>query len=97
MQYYGFGVIGLRPKLIHRDSNFNLKWERYMANSYWESNRIRDLEPSRDGNWIGMGTVLLPEPYDPLAGGGYHSAGCLYKVTGQGDSVWRACDTVSSV
>ncbi|MAT53004.1 MAG: hypothetical protein CMN32_00885 [Saprospirales bacterium] len=86
---------GAAPKFVKRDSQFNLLWERQVAESYWDSNEMIDLKPTPDGNWVGAGLWLLPEPYNSLLPGYFYAPGCLYKVNEQGDSLWVRCDTVA--
>ena len=86
---------GSAPKFVKRDSQFNLLWERQVAESYWEANEMIDLKPTPDGNWVGAGLWLLPEPYTPLMPGYFYSPGCLFKVDEQGNSLWVRCDTAA--
>ena len=38
----------------------------------------------------------MPEPYSPLSPElEDYIAGCLFKINGQGDTLWRRCDTAS--
>ncbi len=87
---------GAAPTFVKRDSQFNLLWERQVAESYWDANEMTDLRPTPDGNWVGAGTWVMPEPFNPLLTNDYYfyTPGCLYKVTEQGDSLWMRCDTV---
>lgn len=88
---------GAAPKFVKRDSQFNLLWERQVAESYWDMNEIIDLKPTPDGNWVGAGIWVLPEPFNTLLPGYFYTPGCLYKITEQGDSLWARCDTVPMV
>lgn len=85
---------GAAPKFVKRDSQFNLLWERQVAESYWDSNEMIDLKPTPDGNWVGAGIWVLPEPFNTLLPGYFYTPGCFYKVNEQGDSLWARCDTV---
>ena len=86
---------GAVPTFVKRDSQFNLLWERQVAESYWDANEMTDLRPTPDGNWVGAGIWVMPEPFNPLiANDSFYTPGCLYKVTEQGDSLWMRCDTV---
>jgi len=86
---------GAAPKFVKRDSQFNLLWERQVAESYWDMNKMIDLKPTPDGNWAGVGIWVLPEPFNSLLPGYFYTPGCLYKITEQGDSLWVRCDTVA--
>ena len=86
---------GAAPTFVKRDSLFNLLWERRVADSYWDSNEMLSLAPTPDGNWVGAGLWLLPEPYNSMLPGYFYAPGCLYKVNEQGDSLWARCDTVA--
>lgn len=86
---------GAAPKFVKRDSQFNLLWERQVAESYWDMNEIIDLKPTPDGNWVGAGLWVLPEPFNSLLPGYFYTPGCLYKIDEQGDSLWVRCDTVA--
>ncbi len=86
---------GAAPKFVKRDSQFNLLWERQVAESYWEANEMINIQPTPDGNWVGTGSWVLPEPYTPLLSGDhFYSPGCLYKLDEQGNKIWVRCDTV---
>ncbi len=86
---------GAAPKFVKRDSQFNLLWERQVAESYWDSNEMIDLKPTPDGNWVGAGIWVLPEPFYAWSNNHKYTPGCLYKVNSLGDSVWVRCDTVA--
>ncbi|MAT53003.1 MAG: hypothetical protein CMN32_00880 [Saprospirales bacterium] len=85
---------GAAPKFVKRDSQFNLLWERQVAESYWDSNEMIDLKPTPDGNWVGAGLWVLPEPFYAWSNDHKYTPGCLYKVSSEGDSIWVRCDTV---
>ncbi|MEM6398446.1 MAG: T9SS type A sorting domain-containing protein [Bacteroidota bacterium] len=87
---------GRAPKFIKKDSQFNFIWERQVAESYWFGNFIIDIAPTPDGNWIGAGNWVLPPPFNTLISDDdiHYSAGCLYKINGDGDSLWLRADTV---
>ena len=87
---------GAAPKFVKRDSQFNLLWERQVAESYWDMNEMIDLKPTPDGNyWVGAGIWVLPEPFNSLLPGYFYTPGCTYKIDGYGDSIWVRCDTVA--
>ena len=88
---------GAAPKFVKRDSLFNLLWERRVADSYWDSNEMLSLAPTPDGNWVGAGRWVMPEPYNSMLPGDFFTPGCLYKINEQGDSLWSRCDTVSGL
>ncbi len=89
---------GTAPKIVKRDNDFNLIWERKVAESYWYDNRIVDLKRSPSGDWIGVGSWVLPEPYNPtMLDDFFYLPGCLNKVSDQGDSLWIRCDTITTL
>jgi len=85
----------LLPKVVRRDSNFNLLWEYELAQSQSTHNETIDFMPAPGGGeWLGIGNWALPDNYtqqnpgtDPYIGG------CQYKISGVGDSLWVHCDT----
>jgi hypothetical protein len=84
------------PKVVRRDSNFNLLWEYELTASQADDNEVVNLMPSPDGQWIGAGWWILPnsfKPFDNIPDDDIYFAGCLYKLTEHGDSIWLQCDT----
>ena len=87
---------GTTPKVVCRDSSFNLLWERQLIDSFWDRSDVHGLEPTPDGGWAIAARCAVPEPYSPLSPElEDYMAGCLFKINGQGDTLWRRCDTVS--
>ena len=87
---------GTTPKVVRRDSSFNLLWERQLIDSFWDLTDVHGLEPTPDGGWAIAARCAVPEPYSPLSPElEDYMAGCLFKINGQGDTLWRRCDTVS--
>ena len=92
LEVFNFSNWGFVPKIVRRDANFNLLWERKMGNSFTQSNYFFSLNASPDNGWIATGQLALPEPYNPLDGGpDAYRAACFYKVSDGGDSLWRTC------
>lgn len=86
----------LRPKVVRRDSAFNLLWEKDLAESAMDQNIIRTISHTPDGNWLAAGSIVLPEPiyFYVEEGVDAYQGGCHYKLTPEGDSLWRRCDTL---
>ncbi|MBX2929317.1 MAG: T9SS type A sorting domain-containing protein [Saprospiraceae bacterium] len=71
------------PKIVCRDSNFNLVWERYIASHPTSANYVIDLSETSDGNYILAGRISTDE----------WGGGCiLHKFTPSGDSIWTYLD-----
>ncbi len=71
-------------KVVRRDSNFNLVWERILSPEGTYVNRISDLAPTPDGNWMASGTWAY------RTGSGQDDIifyNCLYKLNDQGDTL----------
>ncbi len=72
-------------KVVRRDSNFNLVWERILSPVGTYSNSLGGLAPTPDGNWLVSGSW----PYKTGPGQNdltFYS--CLYKLNDQGDTLW---------
>ena len=76
-----------QPKIIARDENFNLLWEKTVGWSTSPENYFTSLLETFDGNWVAAGTILSPSTSNT------HS-GLTYKVSNSGDSIWSRLDTV---
>ena len=72
-------------KVVRRDSNFNLIWERILSPIGSYANRLGDFAPTPDGNWIASGTWAYKTgpSQDDIA---FYN--CLYKLNDQGDTLW---------
>jgi hypothetical protein len=76
---------GNRIKVVRRDSSFNLIWEKVLSPLGPSVNRIGDLVPTPDGNWVASGTWAYK------TGPGQDNItfyNCLVKLNGQGDTLW---------
>ena len=51
----GGSATGFKPKLVCRDSNFNLVWQRNLSEYVSVQNYMQDLTPTPDGNYIILG------------------------------------------
>jgi hypothetical protein len=71
---------GMRPKIVCRDSNFNLVWERYFSNNPVSFNYSIDLQSTRDGNYIVTGRSA----FEAFVGGSF-----VYKFAPNGEPIWR--------
>lgn len=74
---------GLKPKIVCRDSSFNLVWERYLSNFISKTNYAIDLAPTPDGNYVAIGR------WD------YYTTTVIHKFAPNGDSIWSYYDDCS--
>ncbi|MBV6442555.1 MAG: T9SS C-terminal target domain-containing protein [Haliscomenobacteraceae bacterium CHB4] len=84
-------------KIVRRDSNMNLVWQRTLMPQpmlTWEANNLWDIKPTPDGNWVAVGhwVPYYSEHPDSLPWQG----GFLHKFSPEGDSIWTVLDTVFS-
>lgn len=80
-------------QLVRRDSNFNLIFATRLSPTKWAWNQTNDLVPSADGHWIVSETTALVGPdFSWLGSSGW--AGCLTKITSEGEILWQTCDTI---
>jgi hypothetical protein len=84
-----------KPKIVRRDSNFNLLWQYEMAHSQSIENETIEMAIAPDGHFIGIGNWVVPDEYIPNIFPQEEAfyGGCLYKVSNAGDSLWIQCDT----
>ncbi len=76
-------------KLVCRDSAWNLVWEKRISPTNWWRNQSIDMKPTPDGNFVVAARWAPgPSPEEPQ-----WIAGCLYKITPEGEEVWQVCDT----
>ena len=76
---------GNHIKAVRRDSSFNLIWEKVLSPLGPAVNRIGDLVPTPDGNWVASGTWAYK------TGPGQDDItfyNCLIKMNDQGDTLW---------
>ena len=90
---YNLSNIGRAPKVVRRDSAFNLVWERRLADSYtvgYNSNAFYTMRLLPDGDLLTAGHLILPEPYSSFLSteDGYYT-GCFYRLRANGDSLYR--------
>jgi Secretion system C-terminal sorting domain len=71
---------GTRPKLVCRDSNFNLVWEKYLSIFNDKSASILDITPTSDGNYLVVGKWT-----------GYTTP-AICKFSPDGDIIWSYYD-----
>ncbi len=78
-------------KIVRRDSNMNLLWERTMPHATTPSNALWDIKPTPDGNWLAVGNWIpfYSENPDSVP----YLAGVLHKFSPEGDSIWTVLDT----
>lgn len=89
-------TFGGAPIVVKRDAEFNLLWEYQVADSFWDANFATDLAPTPEGQWVGGGRWVLPEPYPNSPQGEVYQAVCLFKISEQGIPIWTRCDTVTT-
>jgi hypothetical protein len=80
-------------KLVRRDTNMNLMWERLMPHATTINNLLYDITPTADGNWVAIGHwIPYYEPFNPdtIAWMG----GVIHKFSSDGDSIWTVLDSV---
>jgi hypothetical protein len=70
----------IRPKLICRDSNFNLVWEKYVSDFESKTNQIFDITQTSDGNFLVIGK------WD------WYTTSVVHKFFPNGDSIWSYFD-----
>lgn len=75
-----FDDFGLHPKIVCRDSNFNLVWERYLESYPSSINYTIDLQTTSDGNYIVTGRNVL---------GALTYGSFIYKFAPNGEGIWR--------
>lgn len=90
------GGFGVAPYAVRRDADFNLIWQLRLADSYSQITTLFDLRPTPDGNYVGTGDFVMPEPYTQLLPGEFYPAACVFKFTPAGELLWRRCDTVTT-
>jgi hypothetical protein len=75
-----FDDYGLHPKIVCRDSNFNLVWERYLESYPSSINYSIDLQGTSDANYIVVGRNVL----------GFSTFGSfIYKFNPNGEGIWQ--------
>ncbi len=79
---------GLHPKIVCRDSSFNLVWERYLGNYPTSANQTIDLQTTHDGNYIVTGRSA----FEASVGGCF-----IYKFAPNGEGIWRYLDNCEPV
>lgn len=81
------GYWTVQPKIIVRDSNFNLVFEKIVGYNSSANNYFADLLMTPDNNWITVGSMLVPSTPNT-------QSGWVYKFSNSGDSIWNRYDTV---
>ncbi len=75
-----------QPKIIVRDTNFNLLWERKFGLSNSNRNQFSDLNYLPENNWVATGFMKNPNTPNTLSG-------VNFKFSNDGDSIWSRADT----
>ncbi len=85
----------LTNKVIRRDQDFDLIWEKILSPTSYQTNASRGLAPTPDGNYVVSASWILPvAPNPPFPTPPLYIPGCLTKLSPDGDSLWQRCDTV---
>lgn len=82
-------------KIVRRDSNMNLVWQRTLLPQpilTGSSTALWDIKPTPDGNWVAVGHWIPYIPDDPEVAAPMY--GILHKFSPEGDSIWTVLDTV---
>lgn len=74
---------GIHPKIVRRDSNFNLLWERYLPAIPTNACYTIDLQATSDGNFLIVGFLNDSD---------WWGSQVIYKFTPAGDSIWMYRD-----
>lgn len=84
---YEYGWQPVQPKLIIRDSAFNLIEEKILDDFDGDDNHFYNLIPVSDGGWLGVGTdsELVSDPF--IANG--HAYAWMSKMNAVGDTLWQ--------
>jgi len=80
-------------QLVRRDSNMNLLWTQRLSPTNWIWAFSHKLLPTPDGHWIVSENTALTGP-DFTWTGSDGKAGCLTKVTSEGEILWQVCDSI---
>ncbi|MFM9951822.1 MAG: T9SS type A sorting domain-containing protein [Saprospiraceae bacterium] len=80
-------------QLVRRDSNMNLLWTQRLSPTNWIWAFSHKLLPTPDGHWIVSENTALIGP-DFTWTGSDGKAGCLTKVTSEGEILWQVCDSI---
>jgi hypothetical protein len=90
MVFANQGYITKNTKIVIRDEDFNLIVEKIVSPPSSELNGFVDIQPTQDGNWLGIGAFTTP----PLWTQPNALAGWMYKYDDNLDSIWSREDTV---
>ncbi len=92
---YFNNVFGSTCKVIRRDANFNEVWSKEVSPTSWEVNYLPNIAATPDGGWVASGRWVLPTTPTAIDTDYRWIAGCIYKLSADGDSIWSRCDTVA--
>ncbi|MBV6442713.1 MAG: T9SS C-terminal target domain-containing protein [Haliscomenobacteraceae bacterium CHB4] len=81
-------------KIVRRDDNYNLVWEKIVSTTAYYVNVMVDIKPTPDGNWIAAGEWVTPSPSFPPNPDDQYLPAFTYKFTTDGDSLWSRQDTI---
>lgn len=81
-------------KIVRRDDNYNLVWERIVSPTAYSGNVMIDIKPTPDGNWIAAGEWATPLLFIPPNTWEQYLPAFTYKFTTDGDSLWSRQDTI---
>ena len=81
---------GTRTKLVRTGKDMNeVVWEKYIGTTSYSGNYIIDVQPSSDGNWVGISQEKLT--YSPVYAG--NQTPSTFKFSSDGDIIWSRRDT----
>lgn len=91
-EYLFDGTLIVQPKLMIRDSNFNIVEEKNLGEIGSTSNNfLDDLIPVSSGGWLGVGSKIDSTVSVDVDG---HIAAWTIKFTETGDSIWERTDAI---
>lgn len=76
---------GDRPKIVCRDSNFNLVWEKHLSDFDDKSTYLIDIMPTSDGNYLAIGKWT------------WYTVPSICKFSPEGDIIWSFHDPEATV
>lgn len=75
----------IRPKIVCRDKDFNLLWEKYLSDFESKTNWILDITPTSDGNYLAIGKWI------------WYTTPSICKFSPNGDIIWSFHDSYAPV
>jgi|JI10StandDraft_1071094.scaffolds.fasta_scaffold30738_1 hypothetical protein len=82
---------GYQSKIVCRDYDFNLLWERNISQTVSQENILHGLASDDKGDWIAIGEWVTPILQNGPAN---YKGASISKTSVNGDSLWNRLDTV---